>query len=111
MCLQIIKCLKKECTRDVFTYLNLAHSGGYSSSYVHNQTISVECTDGYTFKNGDSTAYMTCMDGGWMAVPKCRRFANCQVDFLKNGYFQRITNTHGSDISKQWHLGHGQSGR
>ena len=113
-CLSRVKCLEKECLASNLAHSHLAESGGFSSRYVHGDRISVQCTDGYTFTNYDgpgSTADITCWYGKWKKLPKCRKFADCELQPLKNGFFLYIARRVDKKSSSVLTLNHGLTAR
>ena len=109
-CIEQVRCLKKSCDESILTQNHLAPSGEANSEYLHGETVSVACTDGYTLANDDSpsdTVDIMCSDGNWTDLPQCRRFADCQLSPITNGYFQIGGQNVGSGSQSPIQLNHG----
>ena len=90
-CTEKVKCLEKSCDESVLAAKHLEPKGSGNSEYLHGNTVTLGCINGFRFTNDEDphgTVDIICWNGNWKNLPKCREIKNCNLLPVKNGYIK-----------------------
>ncbi|XP_076797402.1 complement factor H-like isoform X3 [Arvicanthis niloticus] len=86
----------------VFDYVENGEYPYWQKNYLQGQSVKVQCYNGYTLPNRQST--MTCTETGWSPPPKCIRIQTCtKLDIeIENGFFSEPDFTYALNRKTQY---------